>query len=172
MKVRGFLPAIIAVMFLSGCAVRTYDIQRVRPDQDLTAGNRGTLKGDVPRDDIKDRKTTRTIKVVELELLPLKKSLERSEMRSAPAADALQQQGASATGTSVAVSSGSAIPVAPVFEEYIVQDNDTLQKISQKYYGSLNQWVRIYDANRDVLKGPDNIHPKQKLRIPVAEKTK
>jgi nucleoid-associated protein YgaU len=171
MKVRGFLLAIIAVMFFSGCAVRTYEIQQNRVDQDLATGNRGTLKGDVPKDDLKDRKTTRKVKVVELELLPLKKSLERSNAKSAPGADALQQGPSDSSGGLVAEPSISA-PVAPVFEEYTVQENDTLQKIAHKYYGSFDQWVRIYEANRDVLKGPDNIHPKQKLRIPVAEKTK
>ena len=162
MKVCGSLLSARVVLFIfSGCAMRTYEIQQERLDQDLMTGNRGMLNGDVPRDDIKGRKTTRQVKVLELELLPLQKSRESS----AVVIPVVQPPEAVVQGALVSQD-------APVFEEYKVQEYDTLQKISLKFYGSINQWSRIYDANRDILKSPDSIYPKQTLKIPVAEKTK
>jgi LysM repeat protein len=49
---------------------------------------------------------------------------------------------------------------------YIVEKGDTLQKISDKVYGTTRRWQEIYEANKDVLKSPDKIVPGQKLVIP------
>ena len=168
MRIRGYLMATVALFLFSGCAMRTYDILQDRPDQDLTSGNRGTLKGDVPRDDLKDRKTTRQIKVLELEVLPSKTA---AQPKVAAGAAVVQNQAVD-SDAAASVGAVSAAPVVPVFAEYKVKENDTLQKIARNYYGSINQWIRIYDANRDILKSPDSIYPGQTLKIPVAEKTK
>jgi nucleoid-associated protein YgaU len=50
---------------------------------------------------------------------------------------------------------------------YVVVSGDSLSKIAQRQYGHANQWNRIYEANRDILKDPDKIYPGQKLRIPA-----
>lgn len=50
---------------------------------------------------------------------------------------------------------------------YVVVSGDSLSKIAQREYGNANQWNRIYEANRDILKDPDKIYPGQKLRIPA-----
>jgi len=47
-----------------------------------------------------------------------------------------------------------------------VQSGDTLGAISQKYYGKASQYMKIFEANRDILDNPDLIKPGQKLRIP------
>jgi len=52
-------------------------------------------------------------------------------------------------------------------ESYVVKKGDTLQKISEKFYGTTKKWKNIYDANRHVLKSPDRIRPGQKLIIPA-----
>ena len=49
---------------------------------------------------------------------------------------------------------------------YIVQNGDTLQKISEKFFGTTKEWKNIYDANKHILKSPDRIRPGQKLVIP------
>jgi len=49
---------------------------------------------------------------------------------------------------------------------YIVQKGDTLQKISEKFFGTTQKWKSIYDANKHILKSPDRIRPGQKLAIP------
>jgi len=57
---------------------------------------------------------------------------------------------------------------APVAAErfYEVVSGDTLSKIAQKYYGKASAYMKIFEANRDILKNPDLIKPGQKLRIP------
>ena len=49
---------------------------------------------------------------------------------------------------------------------YTVVAGDSLSKIATREYGTANDWNRIYEANRDVLKDPDKIYPGQKLKIP------
>ena len=50
---------------------------------------------------------------------------------------------------------------------YEVKAGDTLSKIAKQEYGDANQWRRIFDANKDILKDPDKIFPGQTLRIPA-----
>ena len=49
---------------------------------------------------------------------------------------------------------------------YTVRKGDTLSAIAKQYYGDGNAYMKIYNANRDVLKDPDKIYPGQVLRIP------
>ena len=50
---------------------------------------------------------------------------------------------------------------------YEVKAGDTLSKIAKQEYGDANQWKRIFEANKDILKDPDKIYPGQTLRIPA-----
>ena len=56
----------------------------------------------------------------------------------------------------------------PVVEEriYEVVSGDTLGAISKKYYGKASEYMKIFEANRDILDNPDLIKVGQKLRIP------
>lgn len=49
---------------------------------------------------------------------------------------------------------------------HVVVSGDSLSKIAKRIYGDANQWPKIYEANRDVIKNPDLIHPGQILKIP------
>jgi nucleoid-associated protein YgaU len=49
---------------------------------------------------------------------------------------------------------------------YTVAAGDSLSKIAKQVYGNPNDWRRIFDANRDVIKNPDLIYPGQTLRLP------
>ncbi len=51
---------------------------------------------------------------------------------------------------------------------YTVQSGDTLSKISKQFYGSANQYMKIFEANKDQLSDPDKIKPGQVLNIPNA----
>jgi nucleoid-associated protein YgaU len=51
---------------------------------------------------------------------------------------------------------------------YRVKAGDTLSKISNEVYGSANDYMRIFEANRDQLSDPDKIKPGQELKIPAA----
>jgi LysM repeat protein len=49
---------------------------------------------------------------------------------------------------------------------YEVKPGDNLSKISKQFYGDPNEYMRIFYANRDVLRDPDRIQAGQKLTIP------
>lgn len=49
---------------------------------------------------------------------------------------------------------------------YVVVAGDSLSKIAKRVYGDAQEWRRIYEANRDIVKDPDLIHPGQTLRLP------
>ena len=51
-------------------------------------------------------------------------------------------------------------------QTYVVKPGDSLSKIAQRVYGNVNDWRKIYDANRDTIQNPDLIHPGQTLRLP------
>jgi nucleoid-associated protein YgaU len=57
-------------------------------------------------------------------------------------------------------------PVATFTRTHIVQPGDTLSSISGTYYGDPNQYMKIFDANKDQLSDPDEIEPGQRLLIP------
>jgi LysM repeat protein len=141
-----------AVLAVSGCMVRTYEITQQRPDQDLTQGNRGALQGRPPEVD-PNRPTTRQMRVIEV--VPMSQSGSQSA------------QSRGRTGhENAAVPERIVIPA----QKYTVERNDTLQKISRKFYGTIHSWTKIYNANRPVLKSPDSLKPGQVLDIPEHEK--
>ena len=51
-------------------------------------------------------------------------------------------------------------------ETYTVKGGDTLSKISKQFYGDANEYMRIFYANREILKDPDKIQIGQQLTIP------
>jgi len=51
-------------------------------------------------------------------------------------------------------------------QTYTVKSGDTLSKISLRFYGSANEYMRIFYANRDKLSDPDEIQAGQQLIIP------
>jgi nucleoid-associated protein YgaU len=50
---------------------------------------------------------------------------------------------------------------------YTVVAGDNLSKIAKHFYGNVNAWKQIFDANRDQLSDPDRIKPGQILKIPA-----
>jgi nucleoid-associated protein YgaU len=49
---------------------------------------------------------------------------------------------------------------------YTVQAGDTLSGIAKKFYGHANEYMEIFNANKDQLSDPDMITPGQVLKIP------
>jgi len=49
---------------------------------------------------------------------------------------------------------------------YTVQAGDTLSGIAKKFYGNANDYMDIFNANKDQLSDPDKIKPGQVLKIP------
>jgi NitT/TauT family transport system substrate-binding protein len=56
-------------------------------------------------------------------------------------------------------------------QEYTVKAGDTLSRLAQQFYNSPNQWGKIYEANKEVLKNPDYIYIGMKLVIPAEGKS-
>jgi nucleoid-associated protein YgaU len=52
--------------------------------------------------------------------------------------------------------------------QYTVKGGDSLSKIARYIYGDASAFTKIFEANRDILKTPDVIHPGQVLKIPRA----
>ena len=55
---------------------------------------------------------------------------------------------------------------APATVTYTVQSGDTLSGIAKKFLGNANEYMEIFNANRDQLTDPDMIKPGQVLKIP------
>jgi nucleoid-associated protein YgaU len=49
---------------------------------------------------------------------------------------------------------------------YTVQSGDTLSAIAKKFLGNANDYMDIFNANKDQLTDPDKIKPGQVLKIP------
>jgi len=58
--------------------------------------------------------------------------------------------------------------LAAAAQSYTVQAGDTLSKISKHFYGNANDYMKIFEANRDQLTNPDSIRVGQQLKIPAA----
>ena len=61
---------------------------------------------------------------------------------------------------------------APVssMKTYTVKAGDTLSKIAREYLGNPNDYMKIFEANKDQLSDPDKIKPGQVLKIPAMDK--
>src|SRR5262245_6428926 len=55
---------------------------------------------------------------------------------------------------------------------YTVKAGDTLSKIAKQYYEDSNLYMRIFEANRNILRDPDHIQVGQVLQIPQASTAK
>ena len=64
---------------------------------------------------------------------------------------------------------GVSAPVSSM-KTYTVQKGDTLSKIARDYLWNANEYMRIFDANKDQLSDPDEIKPGQVLKIPAMDK--
>lgn len=51
---------------------------------------------------------------------------------------------------------------------YEIQSGDTLSKIAKREYGDAMQYMKIFEANKEVIEDPDKIYVGQKIRIPKA----
>ena len=82
-----------------------------------------------------------------------------SDEKKKPKADFSNvQSGSSSTAPSPAASS--------TIGTYVVKQGDSLSKIAKERYGNANDWRKIYEANKDLIKDPDLIYPGQTLKIP------
>lgn len=52
-------------------------------------------------------------------------------------------------------------------QTYTVQAGDSLSRIAKQFYGNADEYMRIFDANKDKLNDPNRIQIGQELVIPA-----
>jgi len=57
-------------------------------------------------------------------------------------------------------------PATETAKTYKVVAGDSLSEIARREYGDADEWRRIYEANKHIIKNPDLIYPGQELTIP------
>jgi nucleoid-associated protein YgaU len=92
-----------------------------------------------------------------------------SEEAKARVWTAVKQVDAAHTDVSLDLTIDSSLPIPkPAEQTYTVKAGDTLSKISKQFYGDANKYMKIFDANKDLLKDPDTIKVGQVLKVPAA----
>ncbi len=89
---------------------------------------------------------------------------------SIPATEAISEDSVGPEPTAAAEPTGNAEPEPAPTEKsgrsYTVQSGDTLWNIAEQMYGDGSKYLKIFDANADLLEQPDQIFPDQELFIP------
>lgn len=168
------------LLFLYGCGttgieVQSYTQEKARVDQEM-GGNAGYLTGTPQPDDRGQYKKTRKVYVVEIskarESRPEHEERVYVESTSTSEASSRESQKPLSADLDVVVlppigESKQSAQQSPNFVEYTVEKDDTLQKISKKFYDSYSKWPRIYEANKEKIQNPDKIKPGITINIPV-----
>ena len=167
---QGLLYTVLAFA-ISSCAVRTYSQVKDRVDQE-DVGNAGYVGGTKQPIDRSNFKKTRKFYVLEIEkkdkntdkVMEVKPAAVPSAVRAEDRSGSMDYGTPSVSMPEEAVTQGTG---AGGSEEYTVQEGDTLQKISKKFYDTYRKWEKIYEANKDTLKNnPNRIKPGMTLIIP------
>lgn len=183
---------LLMAFVLSGCVMRvsSYEVDRV--DQEIK-GNRGMLKGTPSASSGAEVKKTKKMYNLEIEMPSLldfegKKprpkrahkdqeaygnegyvhGLSVTKLKPQPMKKKFTFFGQDSSDSPKTSDKISRQEPAEILQEiYVVEKGDTLQKISNKFYGTTKQWKKIYEANKKALKAPDLIKMGQKLIIPM-----
>jgi nucleoid-associated protein YgaU len=59
-------------------------------------------------------------------------------------------------------------PVSEKVEYYVIKKGDTLSAIAKQFLGNANDYNKIFEANREVIRDPNLIFVGQKIRIPLS----
>ncbi len=117
-------------------------------------GDKLYISGKAPNQDVKDRAWDK-IKSIDSSYSDLTCDLTVDSSMQQPA----QQQAPQTMSAGASVSGGQS-------RRHTVKAGDSLSKIAKQYYGSADQYMRIFEANRNILSDPNKIQPGQELVIP------
>ena len=123
----------------------------------VVEGKTVTLTGEADDIEAKGKAMAEFNKLVETENTFNKIVLTKAPVAAAPTP---------AAGAVVTAGAPAATAAASAPKVHVVEKGDTLSAIAKKYYGKANAYMKIFEANKDVLTDPDKIKPGQKLRIP------
>lgn len=114
-----------------------------------------TLQGDAP-----DAPTKSAIMTVFNSLVDSENTINQIHAPEASASQAATPRAASTPIPGITTANEPALRI------HEVAKGDTLSAISKKYYGNANDYMKIFNANRDLLDNPDRIQVGQRLKIP------
>ncbi len=159
---------LMSIIILSGClTMRNYTKEEPRKDLSIE-GNQGYVSGEAKGLPKENRLgDTRTISVVDVEFGP--RSIKKSKQEEF-AGGAVREQVFSPAKRSIEAPIKSEFVGKREIQYYTVQENDTLQKVSYKFYGTTREWNFLYEANKDVLKSPDKLYLGVEIKIPPLAK--
>lgn len=90
-----------------------------------------------------------------------------AQLRAALAASrARYREEASAAEQSLSVKRLPSAGIQPAVRTVKVERGDSLRKLAQRIYGDQNRWRDLYEANRNVLRRPDDMRAGQVLIVP------
>lgn len=125
-------------------------------------GKTVTLTGEAESIEAKGKAMAEFNKLVETE-----NTLNKIKLAQAPVAAQAPVPAAAPVVTAGAPAQTAAAAAAPAAAKiHVVEKGDTLGAIAKKYYGKAGAYMKIFEANKDILTDPDKIKPGQKLRIP------
>ncbi len=84
-----------------------------------------------------------------------------SDLSAEISVDSSLPQPAAASAAAASAGSGSS------GQTYTVAPGDSLSKIAKQFYGNANDYMKIFEANKDKLSDPNVIKPGQQLTIPA-----
>ncbi|HLF17384.1 MAG TPA: LysM peptidoglycan-binding domain-containing protein [Candidatus Omnitrophota bacterium] len=186
---KGLIKGMVVVamfVFMTGCStvkkidVRGYMQDKPRVDQDIQ-GAVGNWEN-APMAEDPERKPTRKMYYLEFskeadpfeeaDKLLEEKSSSTTASESFPGSNEPtqktqpQQRTLDLSGLKDTPTQPSVPAAAGEYTEYKVEKDDTLQKISMKFYNTHSKWPKIYEANKDLIPNPNFIKPGIVIRIP------
>ena len=154
---------LVPALILSGCHAPTRVVAKItevpRVDVELSSGNRGYVAGTPPAGS--EMKTTRQMVEATIEIPSFYKPKPGGAVPP-PAEQFAPPE------TETGDEAGAVHVVPGKYDTYAVQKGESLWSIAAKpeIYGKATRWRRIFDANRDQLKSPDQVKPGMTLKIP------
>ena len=164
---------------------RAYVADKERVDQAMEGGNFGFLAGTPQPADRSSLKKTRKVYVVEVTKSPGEVSDDTTTTTTTTETTSsytpsVKERAEEPRGRKIELPDFDGEPSPAVSrseadepdaalgggQSYTVEKNDTLQKISKKFYGTFSKWPQIYEANKAAIPNPNRIKQGMVLQVP------
>ena len=144
--------------------VSLFNFGRDKGRDDASGKDGGFFKGLFEKDGAKAEKVEvekKAERVILRGKVPRREDAERMIVRAG------NNKGVAEVESHLEIEEDDKTPEATMYE---VKSGDTLSKIAKAHYGDAAKYPVIFEANRPMLKDPDEIYPGQVLRIPPESK--